>query len=98
MPANTQIYISTIRRMYSILKDEDLNESAEKTPFSEYVTADSKAPKEAIYYSNLQKYWQQFGGHRRHITASSSLTGVSPPASSSLFCTTCTHLLCCHYF
>ena len=45
MPANTQIYISTIQRMYSILKSEDLDESAEETPFSEYVTADSKAPK-----------------------------------------------------
>lgn len=49
MPANTQIYIGIIRRMYSILKDEDLDESAEETLFSEYVTADSKAPKEVIY-------------------------------------------------
>lgn len=49
MPANTQIYISTIQRMYSILKGEELDESAEETPFDEYVTADSKAPKEVIY-------------------------------------------------
>ena len=49
IPANTQIYISTIQRMYSILKGEDLDESAEETPFSGYVTADSKAPKEVVY-------------------------------------------------
>ena len=49
MPANTQIYISTIQRMYSILKGEDLDEAAEQTSFNEYVTADSKAPKEVVY-------------------------------------------------
>lgn len=49
MPANTQIYISTIQRMYSILKGEELDEAAEETPFDEYVTADSKAPKEVVY-------------------------------------------------
>lgn len=49
MPANTQIYISTIQRMYSILKGEELDESVEETPFDEYVTADSKAPKEVVY-------------------------------------------------
>lgn len=49
MPANTQIYISTIQRMYSILKGEELDESAEEMPFDEYVTADSKAPKEVVY-------------------------------------------------
>ena len=57
MPANTQIYISTIQRMYSILKGEDLDESAEETPFSEYVTADSKAPKEVVYN---EKYPPEF--------------------------------------
>jgi len=49
MPANTQIYISTIQRMYSILKGEELDESAEETPFDEYVTANGKAPKEVVY-------------------------------------------------
>ncbi len=49
MPLNTQIYISTIQRMYSILKGEELDESAEETPFDEYVTAESKAPKEVVY-------------------------------------------------
>lgn len=49
MPANTQIYISTIQRMYSILKGEELDETAEETPFDEYVTANRKAPKEVVY-------------------------------------------------
>ncbi len=49
MPINTQIYISTIQRMYSILKDEELDEAAEETPFAEYVTAESKAPEEVVY-------------------------------------------------
>ena len=49
MPQDTNIYISTIQRMYSILKGEELDESAEETPFAEYVTADSKAPKEVVY-------------------------------------------------
>jgi len=49
MPVNTQIYISTIQRMYSILKGEELDEAAEETPFDEYVTAESKAPKEVVY-------------------------------------------------
>ena len=57
MPANTQIYISTIQRMYSILKGEDLDESAEETSFNEYVTADSKAPKEVVYN---EKYPPEF--------------------------------------
>jgi len=49
MPANTQIYISTIQRMYSILKGEELDESAEEAPFDEYATANSKAPQEVVY-------------------------------------------------
>ena len=57
MPANTQIYISTIQRMYSILKGEELDESAEETPFSGYVTANSKTPKEVVYN---EKYPPEF--------------------------------------
>lgn len=49
MPENAQIYISTIQRMYSILKGEELDSSAEESPFDEYVTANSKAPKEVVY-------------------------------------------------
>lgn len=57
MPQNTQIYISTIQRMYSILKGEELDESAEETSFHELVTADSKAPKEVVYN---EKYPPEF--------------------------------------
>lgn len=49
MPQDTQVYISTIQRMYSILKGEELDESAEETPFAEYTTADSKERKEVVY-------------------------------------------------
>lgn len=49
IPNDVQICISTIQRMYSILKGEELNEAAEETSFSEYVTAESKAPKEVVY-------------------------------------------------
>ena len=49
IPGDVQICISTIQRMYSILKGEELDERAEETPFAEYVTAESKAPKEVAY-------------------------------------------------
>ena len=49
IPDGVQICISTIQRMYSILKGEDLDESAEETSFNEFVTAESKAPKEVVY-------------------------------------------------
>lgn len=49
IPSDVQICISTIQRMYSILKGEDLDEGTEETPFAEYVTAESKAPKEVVY-------------------------------------------------
>ena len=49
MPQDTQVYISTIQRMYSILKGEELDERTEETPFAEYVTAERKAPKEVVY-------------------------------------------------
>lgn len=57
MPSDVQIYISTIQRMYSILKGEELDESAEETPFAEYQTADSKTPKEVVYN---EKYPPEF--------------------------------------
>lgn len=57
MPANTQVYISTIQRMYSILKEEDLDEAAEETSPNEFVTAESKAPKEVVYN---EKYPPEF--------------------------------------
>lgn len=49
IPNDVQICISTIQRMYSILKKEELDEAAEETSFSEFVTAESKAPKEVVY-------------------------------------------------
>lgn len=57
IPNDIQICISTIQRMYSILKGEELDEGAEEVPFAEYVTADSKAPKEVVYNS---KYPPEF--------------------------------------
>lgn len=49
IPDGVQICISTIQRMFSILKGEELDESAEETSFNEYATANSKAPKEVVY-------------------------------------------------
>ena len=57
IPSDVQICISTIQRMYSILKGEELDESTEETSFAEYVTADSKAPKEVVYN---EKYPPEF--------------------------------------
>lgn len=57
MPNDVQICISTIQRMYSILKEEELDESAEEASFVEYVTAESKAPKEVAYN---EKYPPEF--------------------------------------
>ena len=49
IPEGVQVCISTIQRMYSIFKGEELDDSTEETSFNEYVTADSKAPKEVVY-------------------------------------------------
>lgn len=57
IPNDVQICISTIQRMYSILKEEELDEAAEETSFSEYVTAESKTPKEVVYN---EKYPPEF--------------------------------------
>ena len=57
IPEGVQICISTIQRMYSILKGDELDESAEETSFNEFVTADSKAPKEVVYN---EKYPPEF--------------------------------------
>lgn len=57
IPNDVQICISTIQRMYSILKEEDIDESTEEESFNEYVTADSKAPKEVVYN---EKYPPEF--------------------------------------
>lgn len=57
IPNDIQICISTIQRMYSILKDEDLDEAAEETSFEEFITAESKLPKEVVYN---EKYPPEF--------------------------------------
>lgn len=57
IPNDVQICISTIQRMYSILKEEELDESLEETSFAEYITAESKAPKEVVYN---EKYPPEF--------------------------------------
>ncbi len=57
IPSDVQICISTIQRMYSILRGVELDESAEETPFAEYQTADSKPPKEVVYN---EKYPPEF--------------------------------------
>lgn len=57
IPNDVQICISTIQRMYSILKEEDIDESTEEESLHEYVTADSKAPKEVVYN---EKYPPEF--------------------------------------
>ena len=49
IPADTQICISTIQRMYSILKGEELDESAEEVSFNELKTADTQSKKEVVY-------------------------------------------------
>lgn len=57
IPNDIQIYICTIQRMYSILKGEELDESIEEKSFAEFVTAESKAPKEVVYN---EKYPPEF--------------------------------------
>ena len=57
IPNDVQICISTIQRMYSILKGEELDEGAEEVPFAEYATAESKVPKEVVYN---EKYPPEF--------------------------------------
>lgn len=57
IPNDIQICISTIQRMYSILKGEELDEGAEEVPFAEYVTAETKTPKEVVYN---EKYPPEF--------------------------------------
>lgn len=57
IPNDIQICICTIQRMYSILKGEDLDEGTEEKSFAEFVTADSKVPKEVVYN---EKYPPEF--------------------------------------
>lgn len=49
IPSDVQICISTIQRMYSILKGEELDESAEEESLFENKSIDKQAPKEVVY-------------------------------------------------
>ncbi len=57
IPNDIQICISTIQRMYSILKGEEMDESAEEESFFEQAGADAQAAKEVIYN---EKYPPEF--------------------------------------
>lgn len=50
---DVQVYISTIQRMYSILKGEELDEAAEEGSMFEQSGADSKPPKEVVYNAKV---------------------------------------------
>ena len=49
IPRDNQIYISTIQRMYSILRGEELDESAEEESLFEQSGADTQSVKEVVY-------------------------------------------------
>lgn len=57
IPNDIQICISTIQRMYSILKGEELDESTEESSFAEFKMADAKTPVEVVYN---EKYPPEF--------------------------------------
>lgn len=57
IPGDVQICISTIQRMYSILKGEELDESTEEESFFEKVGADYQPVKEVVYN---EKYPPEF--------------------------------------
>lgn len=57
IPNDVQICISTIQRMYSILKGEEMDESAEEESLFEQNGADSQAAKEVVYN---EKYPPEF--------------------------------------
>ena len=57
IPADVQVCISTIQRMYSILRGEELDESTEEESFHENSSMDSQPPKEVVYNS---KYPPEF--------------------------------------
>jgi type I restriction enzyme R subunit len=59
MPQDTHVYISTIQRMYSILKGEELDERAEaEQENGEHRTAEAKKPPKEVVYN--EKYPPEF--------------------------------------
>ncbi len=57
IPQDVHVCISTIQRMYSILKGEELDESSEETSFNEYASADRQTQREVVYN---EKYPPEF--------------------------------------
>ena len=53
LPENVQVYISTIQRMYSILKDEELDESVEEKSLFENASADRQPVREVVYNAKI---------------------------------------------
>ena len=49
IPGDVQVCISTIQRMYSILRGEELDETTEEESFHENPSMDKQAPKEVVY-------------------------------------------------
>lgn len=49
IPSDAEVCISTIQRMYSILKGEALDEGAEETSMNELITADKQVQKQVVY-------------------------------------------------
>ena len=57
IPSDVQVCISTIQRMYSILKGENMDESMEESSFNEYKGADNQQPRDVVYN---EKYPPEF--------------------------------------
>ncbi|MBQ9721414.1 MAG: DEAD/DEAH box helicase family protein, partial [Oscillospiraceae bacterium] len=53
LPENVQVYISTIQRMYSILKGEELDESVEEESLFENASADRQPVREVVYNEKI---------------------------------------------
>lgn len=49
IPSDVQVCISTIQRMYSILRGEELDDSAEQESLNENPSVDRQSPKEVVY-------------------------------------------------
>ena len=75
IPSDVQVCISTIQRMYSILKGEELDESAEETSVNELTTADRQPAKEVVYN---EKYPPEFST----VLSSTSVTAPSTMCGS----------------
>ena len=53
LPENVQVYISTIQRMYSILKGEELDESVEEESLFENASVDRQPVREVVYNAKV---------------------------------------------